>query len=208
MDRARKAAAEAASLREISKPEMVRHGQRRHSHEQLAPAAPPAPASSSVDRGRASAAFLPKSQPSSRSTPPASKSSSCPLQSLREGLASASSAQRLRSCLRIAPAGTPESEKAAHLLASFKQKDEESLRKERRKMRNRLAAAKSNERRREKLEAQKKELEDLKERVHTLKTKRVVVEQENEKLKSSLREKQKDGDGASSSAMSDISQGK
>lgn len=205
MDRARHAAAEASNLRETSEPKLVGHMQQKRPHEQGTPMQLVPANSKHVETHPTGP--VPKIQPAPTTSLSATKKSgtrSCPLQSLRASMgAHASSMIKRGSCLPIAPAGTQESEQAAHLLASFKQKDDESLRKEKRKMRNRLAAAKSNERRREKLEAQKKELEDLKERLHTLKSKQVVAEKENEKLKSSLRQKGNEGNGTSSSAMSD-----
>lgn len=207
MDNTRKNSQEKLEQGDSNKTDIVMHQRQEDSRDRAMPMHRSA-AAAARDTEMGSPNIAPRIQPVPTAPLSASKtSSSCPFQSLRRGITSASGTQKLRSCLRIAPAGSPESEQAAHLLASLKQKDEDALRKEKRKMRNRLAAAKSNERRREKLEAQKKELEDLKKRLHTLKSKQVVVELENEKLKSTLRDKQKEGDGASSSAMSDISHG-
>lgn len=55
---------------------------------------------------------------------------------------------------------------------------------EAKKIRNRLSAAKSNQRRRQQLEAQKKELEVLQQRVVDLKKKKELVTAENELLRS------------------------
>lgn len=117
----------------------------------------------------------------------------CPLQRLRLR----AGGDGLRGCLRIAPKivghGCGEADGGGGGGCGggglFKRRDEETVRRERRKMRNRLAAAKSNERRREKLEAQKKELSDLKVRLRDLTSQRSAVARENERLRSSLREK-------------------